>query len=461
MITQADLQSRLDRAAAEFSMPGGAIALIQGDETLTAVTGVTNVRTRSPVVPETLFAAGSVTKVFTASLIMSYVDAGQIELDAPVQAYLPDFTLADRARSRLVTVRMLLAHTSGLPGNWMLDLPKSPHMIADLVARLADVPFNSAPGEHWSYSNAGMAVLGRIAEVLSGLSYDEALAERIHRPLGLHATAITEEMILDSVAVGHLVDFASGEVRVVPRFQLDWSNSPAGATLCCDIGAMATFARMHLSGGLAPDGTRVLSAASVAAMQAAQADMPWALGYDHMGLGWTIRRSGGHLMVSHTGANAGQHSSLALVPDQGGAIAVLTNAGSGAVVHSKLTAELLAECFGVTPAAPVTPPAVPVTVDLDRFAGAYTADDGDVVFEIESGRLKMTPTSAPGLLRSFALMGFPAPGPDFLTPVSADGRFVSDRGTPVSFIGSGRPAYAYVGRIYRRETASGPLTGRA
>jgi CubicO group peptidase (beta-lactamase class C family) len=81
--------------------------------------------------------AGSVTKVFTASLIMTYVDEGLVDLDAPVRTYLPDFTLQDRDRSRLVTVRMLLDHTSGLPGNWIVDLPRSPHLIADLVRRLA------------------------------------------------------------------------------------------------------------------------------------------------------------------------------------------------------------------------------------------------------------------------------------------------------------------------------------
>ena len=454
MITQEELQARLDQAAADFHLPGAAIALVQRDKTLTAVTGITSAKTRSPVVAETLFAAGSVTKVFTASLIMTWVDEGKVDLDAPVRTYLPDFTLQDRELSGRVTVRMLLDHTSGLPGNWMLDLPKSPHMIADIVARLADVPFNSEPGERWSYSNAGMAVLGRIAEVLSGLTYDEALATRILRPLKLHATSDTSEMILHSVAVGHLVDMATGAVQVVPRFQLDWSNSPAGATLFCDIGAMVTFARMHLNGGQALDGTRVLSPASVAAMQTPQAELPWGLPYDQMGLGWIIRKSGGHAVVSHTGANAGAHSSLALVPDQQGAIAVLTNGTTGAAVHAKLTTELLRESFGVEPAAPVKAPVTPVQVNLERYTGVFTADDGQVTFTIENGRLRLAPVAAPGLLQSFYLMGFPAPQPALLTPVSGDGRFLSDAGLPVWFIDddAGQPKYVYVGRIYRRGT---------
>jgi hypothetical protein len=276
---------------------------------------------------------------------------------------------------------MLLDHTSGLPGNCMLDLPKSPHMIADIVARLADMPFNSDPGELWSYSNAGMAVLGRIAEVLSGTTFDGALAARILRPLGLHAT--------------------------------------------------------------------------VAAMQTPQADMPWALGYDHMGLGWTIRQSGGHTMVSHTGANAGAHSSLALVPDQQGAIAVLTNGTTGAAVHGKLTAELLREFFGVEPAVPVKAPATPVQVNPERYTGVFIADDGEVTFTIEAGRLRVAPVAAPGLLQSFYLMGFPPPRHAFLTPVSDDGRFVSDQGHARCGSSTTAPAgrkYVYVGRIYRRAT---------
>ncbi len=292
----------------------------------------------------------------------------------------------------------------------------------------------------------------RPALVLSNSTYDEALAARILRPLGLHATADTNEMILYSVAVGHLVDMATGTVQVVPRFELDLSNSPAGATLFCDIGAMVTFAHMHLNGGLAPNGKRVLSPALVAAMQTRQADMPWALGYDHMGLGWTIRKYGGHTVVAHTGANAGAHSSLALVPDQQGAIAVMTNGTTGAAVHATLTTELLRDLFGVEPPVPVKAPATPVHVNLDRYTGGFTADDGEVTFTIEDGRLRVAPVTAPGLLRSFYLMGFPAPGPVLLTPVSDDGRFISDQSLPVWFIddGTGKPKHVYAGRIYRR-----------
>lgn len=452
MTSQVDLQSRLDRLAAEWQVPGAAAALVRGDEAVTAVTGIANRRTGLPVVPETLFAAGSVTKVFTASLVMSLVDEGLVALDQPVRSILPEFRLADQARSERVTVRMLLAHMGGLPGNWMLDLPRTPDVLTAIVARLREMPFNSEPGAWWSYSNAGMAVLGRMAEVLTGTEYDEALAARILRPLGLHAAADPNELILHSVAVGHQVDLATGTAEVSPRFLLDWSNGPAGATLFCDIGALVGFARMHLNGGVGADGTRVLSAGSVAAMQARQAELPWGMGYDGMGLGWVLRSSNGHLVASHTGANAGAHSSLALVPDQQGAVAVLTNGTTGSVLHGMLTAALLEECFGVGPMVPVAAPATPVAVDPARYVGRYVADDGDVTFSVEAGRLRVVSTAAPGLLRSFQLMGFPPPGPDLLTPVDGAGRFVSDRGMPVWFVdddGAG-PRQVYVGRIYRR-----------
>lgn len=157
-------------------------------------------------------------------------------------------------------------------------------------------------------------------------------------------------------------------------------------------------------------------------------------------------------MVSHTGANAGAHSSLALVPDQHGAIAVLTNGTTGAAVHGILTGQLLQECFGVGPMVPVKALAPPAETDLAKYPGRFVADDGEVTFTIENGRLRLTPVSAAGLSRSFYLMGFPPPGPDLLTPVTADGRFVADAGTPVWFIDdeTGRPKQVYVGRLYRR-----------
>lgn len=452
---QEELQQHLDSLAAEYKVTGAAVAVVQDGDTTIAFTGTANIVTGLPVSRDTLFAAGSVTKVFTASLVMTLVDDGLCDLDVPVQRYLPEFTLQDPELSAQVTTRMLLDHASGLPGNFMLDVPKSPAVVAEQVARLASFPFNSPPGKYWSYSNAGPVVAGRIAEVLTGLTWDEALAERILRPLGLHATTSTEEMILQATAVGHVVDPATGHTERVPRFQVDWGNGPAGATLCLDISALAAFARMHLSKGCGDDGKRVLSQAAVEEMQTPQIDVPAGLGADAFGLGWYTRGAGEQRVIGHTGANAGQLSMLELVPERGGAVAVLTNATTGMFLQHQLTARLLQEHFGITPAAPPEPPAAVPDVDVTRFTGTYVADDGSVVITGDGGKLRVTHETEPRFTTMMRLIypDFPPP-PAIYTP-TGPAAFASENGIPLLFVGGSEaepPEYAYVGRIYRRQS---------
>lgn len=450
MITVQQLQDQLDRLVVDYKVPGAAVAVADGETVVSAHMGCANIVTGQPVRRDTLFAAGSVTKVFTAALVMSLVDDGLVDdLDAPVQRYLPEFRLADAEASKLVSVRMLLNHTAGIPGHCMFNLPRSPDVLAQQVALLRDYPFNSPPGQYWSYSNGGMAVAGRLTEVLRRQPWDDALAERILRPLGLHATTRAEEMVLDSTAVGHLVD-ASGAVGRAPRLLVDSSNGPAGATLWCDIDAMIAFGQMHLRGGRAADGTPVLTAESVGLMQTPSLAPRWGLGFDNWGLGWYINGTGADQTLGHTGGNIGMHSILTIAPQRGCAVAVLTNSTAGAAVTSGLTRELLHDLHGISAAVPPAAPDTPVDVELDRYVGRYEADEGTLTVTRQDGRLRVVQELGPHLIENLEVIvpgSLPLP-PLTLTPFAADGRFLSAEGAPVTFVDGG--AFAYVGRIFRR-----------
>ncbi|AHH98930.1 serine hydrolase domain-containing protein [Kutzneria viridogrisea] len=454
MITAEELRDRLGRLVREHNVTGAAAAVAVGEEVVTAHTGCANTTTSLPVRHDTLFAAGSVTKVFTASLVMTLVDDGLVELDAPVQRYLPSFRLADPAASKQITVRMLLNHTAGISGHCMFGLPRSPEVVAQQVELLRDHPFTSPPGKFWSYSNGGMVVAGRIAEVVTGQTWDDALAERILRPLGAHGTTYPEEMILGSTAVGHLVDPVSGEVTRVPRLLVDSANGPAGATLWCDIEAMIGFGQMHLREGRSVDGKQVLDAESVALMQTPSLDPRWGLDFDNWGLGWYIRGTGAGRTLGHTGGNAGSHSILTIAPEHGCAIAVLTNSSAGALVNAALTRELLQDLCGISAAPAPDTPAEPVAVDLDRYVGTYQAEGGTVTVTVRDDRLNVVQDMDASLTEHLDLI---APGvvplpPMTLTPFAPDGRFLSDVGLPVSFVDDG--SYVYVGRIFRRVSAA-------
>ena len=447
------LAELLQDSMRRHNVTGAALALIKDGVLSSATGGTVNIDTGYPVLPKTWFAAGSVTKVFTATLVMMLVDQGAVDLDAPVATYIEDFALADRDASQLVTVRMLLNHTSGLPGNFMLDLPKSPEMVQQQVARLATFDFNSRPGELWSYSNAGLATLGRIVEVVTKQTWDAALTSMLLKPAGIKGSSITEEMMLHSVAVGHNVDPTTGATTRTDRFQIDTCNGPTGATLWCDVEGLAAFGQLHLNGGRSSEGEQLLSVHSVAEMQREQAGVPWAVGVDKWGLGWSIRYSNGHTVLSHTGANAGAHSTLIVLPEQQGVIALMANSSSGVALTTELGALLLSEDFDVlAPEAPQAPGSPP-TVDVTPYLGSYVADDAAAEVSVRDGALVVEQINSPELSRELLSMGFAPPVPVELTAYAPDGRFVAASGMPISFVTpqwSERPEYMYIGRVFRR-----------
>jgi CubicO group peptidase (beta-lactamase class C family) len=453
MISHDQLQERLEQLTAELHVPGAAFALAEGDDLVVASTGTANVLTGARVVPQTLFAAGSVTKVFNVTLAMTLVDDGLVELDAPVRTYLPDFALAGPEAPQDVTVRMLLNHTSGLPGNFTYDVPRGPDCVKQFVELLPRYQFNSPPGALWSYSNAGMVVTGRIAEVVTGLTWDEALARRVLRPLDLHATTYLDELVLDFTAVGHIADLATGAVERVPKFQLG-TNGPSGSSLQTDIASVVEFGRMHLADGVGSNGTRILSTESAQAMRRDSAAVPPGLGVDAWGLGWSIRRAPGATLYGHTGASAGQHSLLTIIPERRAVLAALTNSTMGAALYSRLAAELLQETFGIGPPSPVSGEPLTEGVDLSPYVGRYTGDDGGVVITAADGGLHVEHEFDPDFVDTMRLIyagAFP-PAPLELTPVGGD-RFLSDGMFPVQFIaGDHRDGmeFVYVGRVFRR-----------
>ena len=119
----------------------------------------------------------------------------------------------------------------------------------------------------WSYCNSGYVVLGHVVEVLTGMTYEQAITKRILEPLGAKNTLFFPgDMVMHSLAVGHV---RSGDepAAVAPKWEMSRAAGPAGATINTTIDDLLAFAQMHLAGGTAADGTRVLSDASVRAMQ--------------------------------------------------------------------------------------------------------------------------------------------------------------------------------------------------
>jgi CubicO group peptidase (beta-lactamase class C family) len=238
----------------------------------TAAAGVLNLDTNVAATEDSLFQIGSITKLYTAALVMQLVEEGTVDLDVPVITYLPELTLRDAEVARAVTLRHLLTHTSGISGDHFPDLGRGDDVVARYVESCAELGQIHPLGATMSYCNVGFVIAGRVVEQLTGQSWDDALASRLVAPLGVERTYTHPEDVLRfRSALGHME--REGSLQTVLQWGLPRSCGPAGL-ICATAADVVAFARMHLEGGRGPDGTQILSAESIAAMREPQVAMP-------------------------------------------------------------------------------------------------------------------------------------------------------------------------------------------
>ncbi|MFC6016485.1 serine hydrolase [Plantactinospora solaniradicis] len=395
-------QRRLAVLAERHGVPGAALGILRlgrggEDELVEAAYGVLNKDTGVPTTTDSVFQIGSISKVWTATVLLQLVDEGLLDLDAPVVEVLPELRLADPTVTKQVTVRHLLTHTSGIDGDVFTDTGRGDDCLEKYVAGLAEVTQNHALGVTWSYCNSGFSLAGRVIEKLTGGTWDAAMRERVFTPLGLRRTGtLPEEALLHRAAVGHVGEGGAEPTRA-PVWGLPRALGPAGL-ITSTVADVLGFARAHLTGGLAPDGSRWLSEASATAMAAKHADLPdrYTLG-DSWGLGWIRMTWDGSGLIGHDGNTIGQAAFLRLLPEAGLAVTLLTNGGNTRDLYEDLYREIFAELAGVTMPHPLAPPADPVTVDVGPHLGTYeragsrlevlAGDDGPVLRTTVTGPL--------------------------------------------------------------------------
>jgi hypothetical protein len=285
-----------------------------------------------------------------------------------------------------------------------------------------------------------------VIEKLTGTSWDAAMRERLFTPLGLrHTVTLPEEALMFRTAVGHV---GTDPPVTAPIWGLPRSMGPAGL-ICATAADVLAFARLHLTGGLACDGTRVLSEASTKAMTEFQVEMPdkHTLG-DSWGIGWIRFGWDGQRLVGHDGNTIGQSAFLRLLPEQGFAVVLLTNGGNARDLYQELYQEIFAELAGVHLPDPLTPPATPTRVDGQQVDGQQV--DGqqvgmrqyEGVYERAGGRLEVLAGEDGPVLRTTVLGQIAELVPDpvteySMTPAGPDLFLVREPGTqgwlPVTF----------------------------
>lgn len=325
----AAIAAHVRAALARDRVPGASVAVIWENEVL-LLDGFGTDGDDQPVTPHTRFRLGSMSKAFTALAVMRAVEAGVLSLDATVHSVLPDFALANPETAARITLRQLLAQTSGIPRTAPragVDAPLAEH-----VAALARAEPAARPGERHIYASPNYLVAARMLEVAEGNSFADILADTVLAPLGLNDTLVT-------AADGHL---ATGyRYWFGFPFPADLPEEPgrlATASLISSTADLARFLRFQLGDG-SWEGERLLPPSAMAQMHRGTVEDD---GFRYA-MGWRDGRIGPAQALHHGGILPDFRGKMILIPDLGAAVVVLTNASTLMPLPAKPTSHRLAD----------------------------------------------------------------------------------------------------------------------
>ncbi len=360
--------------------------------------GLANMEWNIPNAPDTKFRLGSVTKQFTATLILQLVEQGKIDLQAPVTRYLPDYPARTGDK---ITIHELLNHTSGIPG--YTEVPdfeeesRTPYQPARFVDKFSHLDLFFEPGTRFSYSNSGYFLLGVILEKVTGEKYEKLLHEHIFDPVGMHDTGYDSTLpLLSKRAAGYDKTF-EGKYRNTTYIDM---------TLPYSAGSLYSTVEDLYKWDQALYGEKILSAASKQRM--------FTPGLSHYGYAWDITKRDGVTIIEHGGGINGFNTIIWRSPESKRLVVLLNNTGGAPL--NPMTRGIIAILDGKTPEMPKQPGAVELyktyqTSGLDaalrqakemKAGSKYDAGDGEM--QRLAGRLLSTGKAADGLTLAKMIM---------------------------------------------------------
>jgi CubicO group peptidase (beta-lactamase class C family) len=341
------VDARLD----DLRMPGAALGIVKDGQVVHLQTFGSADEDGNAVTVETPFKIGSMSKSFTALAVMQLVEAGKMQLDAPVQQYLPEFRVADPDASKRITVRQLLNQVSGIPTSagmsYMSRTDTADDALEREVAKTKEVELTHDPGTTFQYSNRNYTTLGLLIKVVSGQSYEDYVQEHVLRPLAMQQSfAHLADAKSHGLATGHQYWFN----RPVPGGGLSENRAitPTGL-ITASVEDMCSWLIVNLNHGVY-NGTRVLSAAGVDQLHTGVAPMG---NNSRYAMGWYETDIEGAPIVTHNGDPGDFHSTMVISPSTGWGVVLLMNGSSGQARLDVPAYGVMAQLVGVpTPEMP-------------------------------------------------------------------------------------------------------------
>jgi CubicO group peptidase (beta-lactamase class C family) len=357
--------------------------------------GMANREKSIPVDPDTLFNIGSISKVYAAAAIMLLVDEGKLSLDRPVTDYLPEFRMADK-RYKDITVRMVLNHTSGLPGSENANtfgFAYYDNALKETLETLAHSHLKHNPGEMSVYCNDGFSLAEMVVERVSGKKFSEFLDERVFKPLDLKNTGVSVGEIRDKTRAAYY-DPDSAKVQPFESASIlgagGLSSTPVDLCRFLD-----TFSSQN----------RLFGKASLAEMKKGQPSAFWGKLRNpeiSVGLGWDMtelpRYKAAGLQVLGKSGGTGNYSSMCFtVPEKRISVAVIACGPKGGAMQMAfhILEAVLVDRGLVTKekkslSIPFTPEKIPQ--DLASYAGYYAGENkiGTIAFDMNKNTAVLT-----------------------------------------------------------------------
>ena len=322
------IDAYIEEQMQRLNIPGVSLAIVEDDQ-IVHLRGFGQARPGGETpTPQTPFFIGSLTKSMTALAVMQLVEAGKIEMDAPVQRYLPWFRVADPQASAEMTVRHLLNQTSSLPTSsgeiQMADFDNSPDAAERQARALSTLMLTRPVGSAFEYSNVNYNLLGLIIEAASGESYADYIQKHIFTPLEMsHSYTSLSVAKQNGLAMGHRYWFAIP--FVAPNTPVPSGSLPSGQIISCSED-VAHYMIALLNGGRYGN-AQILSEEGITEMHRGVADdsvMGISLG--QYGMGWFVDESGKTKLVWHSGTTPDFGAFIALLPEQRKGLVLLFNA---------------------------------------------------------------------------------------------------------------------------------------
>jgi CubicO group peptidase (beta-lactamase class C family) len=325
----------LQQEMAARGVPGASMALaVDGQLAHTSAFGVRRADAPEPVDTETIFRINSTTKMMTAAAVMQQVEAGKLDLHAPLTDYVPDLVLKEPWQASSLTLHTLLANAGAVPDPY-LDYSLMPRLYVipdwgvDLSSwgrRLTNMHLYAPPGSFWNYSSPNFSLAGLALERVTGMRYEDYVTQRLWRPAGMAATTFDPDRVVASgdYAMGHV----RGEVARAPGDYQRVYAAPAGGAFSTPT-ELITWALLLLN-----DGGQLLTPRSVQAMTT-----PY---YEAEAVPWSVLSSYGYgvfidsyqaiddpswqvQVMRHPGNGRGYSTEFVWVPEMDFAIAILVN----------------------------------------------------------------------------------------------------------------------------------------